>query len=154
DSAVAGAAVLLESSDQLYDPELFVRYTARIIELMGGSGPRVPTVAREIFEDWATNHHFSLYDDVPGALAALHARGVRIGLISNGHRSLSAFQSHFELDDLIAVTVSSLEHGYLKPHPSIFQAALDLMRVDAAAAVMVGDSLAHDIVGAERVGMR
>jgi putative hydrolase of the HAD superfamily len=55
---------------------------------------------------------------------------------------------------LITAAISSSEHGYLKPHPSIFEAALKLAGVEAAESVMVGDSLTHDIVGAQRVGMR
>jgi putative hydrolase of the HAD superfamily len=42
----------------------------------------------------------------------------------------------------------------MKPHPSIFLAALALMRVAPADAVMVGDSLVHDVMGARHVGMR
>jgi len=152
--AVAGAAGALDSADRLYDPALFVAYTRRIIELMGGEGPAVETVAREIYDDWAKHHHFSLYEDVPETLRALRARGVRLGLISNSHRPLESFQSHFELNGLISVTVSSSDHGYMKPHPAIFQAALDLMQVPASAAAMVGDSLAHDVAGAREVGMR
>ena len=75
-------------------------------------------------------------------------------MISNSHRCLDSFRAHFELHNLISVTVSSLEHGYLKPHPSIFRAALAQARVGAADAVMVGDSLTHDVRGAEGVGMR
>ena len=36
----------------------------------------------------------------------------------------------------------------MKPHPSIFEAALRAADVEAAEAVMVGDSLTHDIDGA------
>jgi HAD superfamily hydrolase (TIGR01662 family) len=154
DAAVTVAAPLLDSADQLYDAGLFVAFTARIIEEMGGAGAGVQTAAREIYDDWAEHHHFSLYDDVPGALRRLHANGVRIGLISNSHRCLASFQSHFELDGLIAVTVSSAEHGFMKPHPQIFRAALELMQVHAHEAVMVGDSVAHDVAGARQAGMR
>lgn len=154
ETAVAGAAAVLETADQLYDADLYLHYTRRIIELMGGRGPAVDLVAREIYEDWAEHRHFSLYDDVPDALRTLSTRAVRMGLISNSHRCLASFQSHFELDGLISVTVSSSDHGLMKPHPGIFRAALELMQVPAAAAAMVGDSLAHDVVGARQVGMR
>ena len=73
---------------------------------------------------------------------------------TNSHRCLASFQTHFELQGLIAATVSSSEHGLMKPHPSIFTAALDLMHVKPAEAIMVGDSLRHDVDGALRVGMR
>lgn len=154
DAAVAGAADLLESEDQLYDDALFVRYTARIIELMGGSGPDVERVAREIYDDWAEHRHFELYPDVRDVLRDLKARGFKLGLISNSHRPLETFDEHFDLSGLISVRVSSSEHGFLKPHPSIFRAALDLMKVKPEDAAMVGDSFAHDVLGARAVGMR
>lgn len=154
EEAVAGASAVLESADQLYDADLYVRYTRRIIELMGGQGPHLDRIAREMYDEWAEHHHFSLYDDVPGALEALRARGVRLGLISNSHRCLASFQSHFELEGLISVTVSSSDHGFMKPHPNIFRAALALMQVPAGESIMVGDSLAHDVRGATRAGMR
>lgn len=110
--------------------------------------------AKEIYDAWASHDHFSLYDDVDFTLRVLKARGLQLGLISNGHRSLTSFPSHFELDGLISVTMSSLDHGYMKPHASIFRAALELAGVPADQAVMVGDSYPHDVVGAEQVGMR
>src|SRR5262249_38839699 len=110
--------------------------------------------SREIYDEWAACQHFELYDDVPDALRALAAAGVRVGLISNTQRCLTSFQSHFELEGLISATVSSSAHGYMKPHPSIFAAALQLVGVEARDAVMVGDSLRHDVEGALRVGMR
>lgn len=153
EAAVRGAALVLEGADDRYDADLYVRYTARIIELMGGSGAVVEAIAREMYEEWAENHHFVLYDDVRTTLRELTEQGYRVGLISNSHRCLVSFQAHFELTGLIDVTVSSADLGVMKPHPSIFQAALLRMGVMAEAAVMVGDSLVHDVNGAMRVGM-
>ena len=153
--AVRAASSILDDVQQhVYDAGIFVRYTRRIIEEMGGSGAGLDACAREIYAEWAACQHFFLYDDVAPVLRELAARGLKIGLISNSHRCLASFQQHFELDGLIAAAVSSSEHGYLKPHPSIFEAALKLAGVEADASVMVGDSLAHDILGARRVGMR
>jgi HAD superfamily hydrolase (TIGR01662 family) len=153
--AVASATPLLESPDDAqYDPDLFIAYTRHIIEQMGGHGPHLDACAREIYEEWAACQHFELYDEVPSVLRTLADAGVRIGLISNTQRCLTSFQSHFELQGLIAAAVSSFEHGRMKPHPSIFQAALCRVGVSAHEAVMVGDSLRHDIEGALRAGMR
>lgn len=154
-AAVAAASALLEDdSQERYDHELYVRFTRTVIEGMGGAGESVDACAREIYAEWASSHHFHLYDDVKPALQALDAAGLRIGLISNSHRCLVSFQQHFDLHGLVTAAVSSSEHGYLKPHPSIFQAALTLVGVRAEDAVMVGDSLKHDIEGARRLGMR
>jgi putative hydrolase of the HAD superfamily len=138
----------------VYDAAIFVGYTRRVIEGMGGRGDRLDDCAREIYDEWALNQHFFLYDDVAPALRELAARGMRLGLISNSHRCLTSFQEHFELRRLIAAAVSSAEHGYMKPHPSIFEAAMAQAGVSAAESMMVGDSLAHDVEGALRAGMR
>jgi putative hydrolase of the HAD superfamily len=50
--------------------------------------------------------------------------------------------------------VSSKEHGYLKPHISIFEEALARAGAEAATSVMVGDSLKADVLGALAAGMR
>jgi putative hydrolase of the HAD superfamily len=153
--AVASAAPLLNGpEDTPYDAEIFVAYTRHIIEQMGGRGPNLDACAREIYLEWAACRHFELYEEVPDVLRELVAAGVRIGLISNSHRCLASFQSHFDLQGLISATVSSSEHGFMKPHPSIFSAALQLVNVQAGEAVMVGDSVRQDVNGAIRAGMR
>jgi HAD superfamily hydrolase (TIGR01549 family) len=153
EAGVASAAPLLNSPDDVYDPEIFIAYTSCIIEVMGGSGPRVDDCSREIYREWAACQHFEMYDDVPAVLRQLSDAGLRIGLISNTHRCLVSFQSHFELQGLISAAVSSSDHGLMKPHPSIFSAALRLLDVSAPEAVMIGDSFKHDIEGALNVGM-
>jgi putative hydrolase of the HAD superfamily len=155
DAAVrAASSILDDAQEHVYDAEIFVRYTGRIIREMGGTGDAVDECAREIYDEWAENQHFFLYDDVAPVLRELASRGLKIGLISNSHRPLTSFQQHFELDGLITAAVSSSEHGFMKPHPSIFTAAMTLAGVQPSESMMVGDSLSHDIDGARRVGMR
>ena len=153
-AVISASHILDQAQDNVYDHQIFIDYTAHIIERMGGSGPGVAACATEIYQEWAACQHFLLYEDVPAALNALAERNVRIGLISNSHRCLESFQSHFELEGLIDVAISSSQHGYMKPHPSIFEAALKLAGVQASESVMVGDSLSQDIEGARRAGMR
>jgi putative hydrolase of the HAD superfamily len=150
----AASSILDDAQEHVYDAEIFVRYTGRIIQEMGGTGAAVVDCAREIYDEWAENQHFFLYEDVEPVLRVLASRGLKIGLISNSHRPLAAFEQHFELDGLITAAVSSSEHGYMKPHPSIFTAAMTLAGVQASESMMVGDSLSHDIDGARRAGMR
>jgi HAD superfamily hydrolase (TIGR01509 family) len=154
DAVAASSFILDEVEEPLYDEGLFIHYTASIIEHMGGRGPGVVKAAREIYSQWAVNHHFEMYDDVAPTLRQLESRGVIVGVISNSHRSLDAFRDHFELGGLIHALVSSSLHGYMKPHPSIFETALLRAGVSAAESVMVGDSLKADVEGALTVGMR
>ena len=153
--AVASAAVELDTKwDELYRPEIFIRYAKCVLENMGGMGPSLDPCAREIYDEWAVCSNFLLYDDVRSTFEDLCADGIRIGLISNTHRCLQTFQSYFKLEHYIVAALSSSEHGYMKPHPSIFKAALKLVDAIPAESVMVGDSMSHDIRGAQQVGMQ
>jgi putative hydrolase of the HAD superfamily len=155
DAAVRSASVVLDTAEpSAHDPQVFIEYTRTLMEHMGASGDSLVACATEIYDQWAECHHFHLYDDVVPVLNRLHENGVLIGLISNTHRCLEAFQRHFELDGLVAGAISSSQHGFMKPHPSIFEAAMRLLRVEPAESVMVGDSYRHDIEGATLVGMR
>jgi len=154
-AAVAAAADELDVGDDAsYKAERFVRYARRVIQEMGGRGPTIDACAQEIYDEWAACRHFLLYDDVKPTLGQLHAYGLRLGLISNTHRCLDAFSRHFGLDQFISGAVSSSEHGFMKPHRSIFEAALNQLGVEAEQAVMVGDSPTHDVAGARQLGMR
>lgn len=155
DEATAASSFILdEVEEQIYTHDIFVHYTASIIEHMGGRGANVVAVAREIYDQWSVNHHFEMYEDVAPVLAELQRRGLIVGLISNSHRSLDAFREHFSLANIISVSVSGAEHGYMKPHRSIFDRALERARVAAPEAMMVGDSFKHDIEGALNAGWR
>lgn len=156
DGAVRAALADLDHAGHVYDDDIFIRYTRRIVEGMGGraSDEVLNACAREIYVEWAACHHFFLYDDVADVMEQLSLGGIKVGLISNSHRSLDDFQAHFNLGATVVAAVSSAEHGYLKPHPSIFRTALDQAGVRAEVSVMVGDSVAHDVEGARGVGMR
>ncbi len=155
DEATAASSFILdEVEEQIYNHDVFIHYTASIIEKMGGRGAQVVEVAGEIYDRWSVNHHFELYDDVAPVLEALQKRGLTVGAISNSHRSLDAFREHFSLENIITVSVSGAEHGYMKPHRSIFDAALERAGVGAGEAMMIGDSFKHDIEGALNAGWR
>jgi HAD superfamily hydrolase (TIGR01662 family) len=134
-----------------HDDEIWFRFTERIVRGMGGDADSAYDCAIEITRGWERHENFELYDDVPDALAALRAAGLSIGLISNSARDVREFARHHALD--VDVGISSFHHGRTKPHASIFRAVLDLLAVEPAEAVMVGDTIADDIEGARALGM-
>jgi putative hydrolase of the HAD superfamily len=153
--AEARAAAIddLERHPELdHDEEVWIRFTEDIVRGMGGEGPEVAVVAREIVSRWEHASHFELYDDVVPVLAELKRRGLKLGLVSNTSRDLDAFVRHFGID--VDAWISSGSHGKVKPSPLIFAAALELLEVGAADAVMVGDSLEDDVEGARACGIR
>jgi putative hydrolase of the HAD superfamily len=102
--------------------------------------------------EWARHENFFLFDDALPTLDALRAHGLALGLISNGQRDLAEFAQHHRLD--VDVCVGSLDHGRVKPHPSIFEAALAALGVGPEETAMVGDSPTDDIAGAAALGIR
>ncbi|HET8751600.1 MAG TPA: HAD family hydrolase [Gaiellaceae bacterium] len=136
----------------VHDDEIWFRFTERIVRGMGGEADSAYACAVEITRAWERHENFELYDDAPDTLAALHARGFRIGLVSNSSRDVGEFARHHGLD--VDAGISSLHHGRTKPHASIFRAVLDLLGVEPSDAVMVGDTIADDIEGARALGMR
>lgn len=95
--------------------------------------------------------------DTPGpTLAALKASGHKLALVSNyAHTQVlrDALQRLGLLSHFDAVIVSA-DVGYLKPHPRIFETALDALGVRAEHAVMVGNDHECDVMGAKRAGIR
>jgi putative hydrolase of the HAD superfamily len=134
-----------------HDDEIWFRFTERIVRGMGGDADSAYACAVEITRGWERHENFELYDDVPDALAALRAAGLRIGLVSNSARDVHEFARHHGLD--VDAGISSFHHGRTKPHASIFRAVLDLLDVEPADTAMVGDTIADDIEGARALGM-
>jgi putative hydrolase of the HAD superfamily len=153
DEARAHAVETLERHPELdHDEEVWVLFTEQIIRGMGGDSERAYECAVEMTRAWEHAHNFELFEDVLPALAELRARKLKLGLVSNTGRDLDRFVAHHGLD--VDAVVSSGAHGKTKPHPTIFQAALERLGVEPEAAVMVGDSIEDDIEGASTVGIR
>jgi HAD superfamily hydrolase (TIGR01549 family) len=134
-----------------HDEEIWIRFTQRIIDGMGGVGDTYAAAA-EMEGAWVHAHHFELYDDALPTLDALRERGLGIGLLSNSARDLDAFVAHHRLS--VDAVLTSRAHGKTKPHATIFQRMLELLEVEPGDALMVGDTVEDDVDGALAVGMR
>jgi HAD superfamily hydrolase (TIGR01549 family) len=151
--ARAAAVETVERHPELdHDEEVWVLFTERIIRGMGGDSDRAYECAVEMTHAWEHAENFELYEDTLPVLAALREHGLKIGLVSNTGRDLNAFIGHHALD--VDAAVSSGAHGKTKPHPAIFQSALEELGVSAEEAAMVGDSPEDDVEGAKALGMR
>jgi putative hydrolase of the HAD superfamily len=151
----ARLAAILELQGQrelVHDEEVWIAFTEQIVLGMGGDAGGARACAIDMVREWERHENFSLYEDALPVLDELRRHGVLIGLVTNGQRDLEEFVAHHALD--VDAMVGSKAHGRIKPHPSIFVAALRALGVTAEETAMVGDSYEDDIEGARSLGMR
>ena len=87
----------------------------------------------------------------------LHARGIRVGVLSNTIWTRDYHRGIFERDgvlDLLDADLYSSEIDHVKPHPEAFRAICRELDVAPRRAVYVGDRVFEDVHGPQQVGMR
>jgi putative hydrolase of the HAD superfamily len=104
-------------------------------------------------EEWSQH-----VQPIAGAHELLQAlsRRYRLGIVSNTNDTAMVpriVADHFTPSSF-EHTLLSVEHGFRKPHRSIYEAALRLFDVEADQTLFVGDSFEADYRGPTGVGMR
>lgn len=97
----------------------------------------------------------------PGAFEAVRwckTRGLHVVLVTNtlsrGDEEVLDDWRRFGLDEAIDGVVSSHSTGWRKPHPAIFERALELAGARPDQAFHVGDNIVADVWGARQLGIR
>lgn len=94
------------------------------------------------------------YPGVKKTLRILKEHNVRIGVVTDLLAQVQAEKLlRLGVDKYIDFMVSSEETGREKPHPSMFLTAIYKARIIPEEAVMVGDNVEKDILGAKDVGI-
>lgn len=174
--------VAMQSGVKVSDPELAGRAVARMAAALEAKAKRThysnqaETVVREGLEAVGVRMPEKVFGDAMAAyyevisaavepvgdntadvLSRLSDEGRLLGVVSN---TLWAPDIHdadlarFGLLDFLPVRVYSSRAGYIKPDERIFRQALDRFDVAPAEAVFVGDKIAVDVVGPQKIGMR
>jgi putative hydrolase of the HAD superfamily len=101
---------------------------------------------------------------IPGAVDALRRladTGVALGIVSNSNGTVEEQLLRTRICQVgegegvpVVVVLDSFVVGIEKPHPGIFEQALDALGVDPAQAVHVGDTGWADVAGARAAGVR
>jgi HAD superfamily hydrolase (TIGR01662 family) len=93
------------------------------------------------------------FPNVRRTLLMLRSEGYKLGLISNTHwRFLPNLRKQFE--EFFDIITLSYEHGYVKPHPSVFVTTLEKLEMNPDQCLHVGDDPISDVQGASNVGMK
>jgi len=116
----------------------------------------VPDVAR-LRKHWATCFPQSVVARVGLAetLAALHARGISLGIVTNGEVQFQAPKiTRLAIGRYLSTVVISEAVQVQKPDPRIFAHALAAIGCTAGHTWFVGDHPINDVLGAAAVGLR
>lgn len=174
--------VAMQAGVKVSDPELALRAVARMAAALEAKAKRThysnqaETVVREGLEAVGVRVPEGVFDkamaayyevisaavepvdgDTADVLRRLADQGRLLGVVSN---TLWAPEVHdadlerFGLLEHLPVRVYSSRAGYVKPDERIFRQALDRFDVAPAEAVFVGDKIAVDVAGPQKIGMR
>lgn len=117
------------------------------------------TLTLEDLEDalWRNVVELAPRNDVGDVLAHLAAARIPLAAVSNAAfsaRVLAAELTRHGLLNYFRFVISSADFRLRKPHPAIFEAALDRLGAQAARSWFVGDTLSEDILGAQAAGLQ
>ncbi len=134
-----------------------IDYRVRVWSLgLGSLGIDDPSLTAEFARTFAETRR-ARHVQFPDALPALRrlAPRARLGIITNGAPRIQRLKLDGSgLAAFFDPRIISGDLGVGKPDPAIFRHALYLAGVPAESALMVGNSIAHDVAGALSVGMR
>ncbi len=109
--------------------------------------------ATELLDPFKGEHFQKVLDDTVPALELLKAGGKRMGIISNFSPNCEPLLRELGLAHYFDFFIVSGILGIEKPDPRIFQAAIQAAGKPVSDLVYVGDSIHHDVDGANGVGM-
>lgn len=115
-----------------------------------------PTLQQAIQAMYAVSQsHWQLEADALPTLQVLREQGYRLGIISNAgdDQDVQTLIDKAGLRDYFEVILTSAAQGIRKPNPRLFQQALQHWGTPPEHAVMVGDTLGADILGARNAGI-
>ena len=102
-----------------------------------------------------TEENWFIEADTHSVLDILHEAGFHLGLISNAadDKNVQNMIDHWDLRRHFEFILTSAACGMRKPHPYMFQAALEYFAVPPDRTAMLGDTLLADIAGANSLGI-
>lgn len=118
-----------------------------------GPFPGFEAYFHALYDFFAEPRAWQIYPEAHQTLTALHARGYRLGVISNFDARLFGVLEGLDIGHFFDPIVASTRAGAAKPEPAIFQNALAECQLQPQEALHIGDSYELDIVGARQAGL-
>jgi putative hydrolase of the HAD superfamily len=117
------------------------------------ASPAFDACFADLYAHYARPDAWRVHPEVPDALRALRAQGLRLGIVSNFDGRLPGLVAGLGLASLVDAVTYSTEAGAAKPDPAIFHGALRRLGVAPAEALHAGDDPRVDVQGARAAGL-
>ncbi len=118
-----------------------------------GLEPMPDAFYRRLAELFTVTGHWHIFPDAYPALSALKERGLTVGAVSNWVWNLPELLHALDLVRHFDFIAASARIGFEKPHPRIFEWALEQAKAEPQQVLHVGDHVDADILGARGVGI-
>lgn len=133
--------------------EFWVQWNLRILGHLQIKS-NIRPLAEFIAIHWWDYCDVTLYPDAEKVLPSLKARGLKIGVITNGLRSdVSEILPKVNLQNFFDVVVVIDTLKKMKPDTELFTCALDRLKTTTSNTIFVGDEVEADYKGAQRAGL-
>ncbi|MFT5451340.1 MAG: HAD superfamily hydrolase (TIGR01549 family) [Enterobacterales bacterium] len=149
DSFVKLAITINQNHPQLVDLNVLRRLHIKSTLTTAGynSNPSIEDEAFEVF--WLARQDIQMFPEVKMVLSAL-AKRFPLVAITNGNACIKTMG----LEQFFKFSVSPLDTGEAKPHPSMYLYATEKLAIQPQELLHIGDKVDIDIVGAQNAGCR
>ncbi len=141
------------SNHQGKSRRFWLDFYSRVLQGLG-HGDADGELPLALYNAFSGPESYGAYLDAAEALRELRRRGLRLGMISNFEPWLEEVLRRLHLREFFEVMVISGREEFEKPHPKIYELALERGGVEPRRALHVGDSPVSDYRGAVEAGMR
>ncbi len=149
-------AELKEKYQPLQEYELRERFAWMVDRVPGIGESKKKEIIRALFQNYWANYRANCYigSQIPAILQQL-GQNFKLGVVSNFKISggVEELLRYFDLDKYFHFIITSIGVGWSKPHPWIYQEALQKAGVKPEEVVFVGDNYDCDYWGPRRQGL-
>ena len=141
------------SADQAAYDAFRADLEGQILDLLGVTKQQ-EEIIREVLAIQDDPQAYTLYPEVAATLSRVRAAGYGLSVVSNFSWALPEIVHGLGLSPHVGAVITSARVGYRKPHPRIFEAALETAQAVPEGSLFIGDSFEPDIRGPAEQGFQ
>ena len=109
-------------------------------------------IIREVLTVHDDPRAYTLFPEVPETVRRLHDAGYKLCVVSNFSWDLPQLVDALGIGAYMTSAITSARVGYRKPHPRMFEAAVQALDADPLSSLFVGDTYQDDVMGPTSLG--